>query len=382
MMDRNDRFWRFFCFIFSFFLVFEISFMGCASKPVDMEKQNPKLFKELIRTYHIPSEAKLGELTSLEFMPKEPRNIVGDLEGFALEKCTWFLDRKAKSKNPKDMESFNVKKINLNCKDRFYILDFSQRPDLVSRVTYQGIYRHVFSKLKKAIILEASCSISSVTKEGVEESTLEKKNASVECYPYPHDINQYIKEQKREVVVGHFLYVDKPEDLAQLMESSGGGEDNGKIFEVFAKEFSTEEKRRYQSMTLLIGRDFEFSNAEFIDFREIPAPNSFGQGLKEKIEQWMNTDLSKEANKENLKSAIDDFLQCGNRCLSREKETYAVFEVFNDLANNKVLLILKLKSKSDLGNFKRFQLYKVSGFLSQLDFSETGVLEKINLETP
>lgn len=367
--------------IFPYLLVSSLLFfMGCASKPIDLQSQNPKLFKELIRTYHIPSELKQGEVEPMEFNLKEPRTIAGKISNFPIDTCTWFFDRKLKTKGSEDSSAFPSKKINLNCNDRFYILDLNERPDLVSKISYEGNYKDVVPKLKKGIILEAGCSIASVTKDGLEESSLDKKNATVECYPYPHDINQYVKEQNREIIVGHFLYVDKPESLKDILDSSADNKDNDRIFQAITIEFASEEKRKYQSLSSLIGKDFEFSNCEFIDFREIPAPNSKGQELKTKIEELMNTDLQVISNKEKLKDAIDEYMNCGSRCISKEKDTYAVFEVRNNLDNKIVILILRLKSKAELGNFKRFQNFKVSGILSQIDFSDKGVIEKINLD--
>ncbi|MCX7999000.1 MAG: hypothetical protein N3A69_08640 [Leptospiraceae bacterium] len=365
---------------FSFVLVLvTILFLRCATKSVDLQSENPKLFKELIRAYNIPSEEKLGEIEILEFLNDKEKSIKGRLSNFAIDKCYWFLDRKPKSKDLG--EEFSKRKINLNCNERFYILDLENRTDLISQIEYKGTYKDIFHKLKKAVILEANCSIENLTKKTNEESELTSKTTTVECFAYPHDVNEYLKTQKREVIAGFFLYVESKDILAELIEQSKDFAENEAIFKAIENEFSSPEKRKNQSTSSLIGRDFEFSNCEYIDSKEIPVPNSRGAELKARIDTLLNSDLNSPSKKEELKEAIEEYMNCGNRCVSREKESLAFFEVWNPISKKKVLLTVKIKDRAVKRAFKRFQVYKVTGILKEIDFSEKGIVEKINLES-
>lgn len=363
--------------IFSLFFVFQFS--GCVTKIVDLKTENPKLYKELIRTYNVPSEERYGELETLEFTENTNKTIKGKISNFNLEQCTWFFDRKPKLKDLE--EDSPPKKINLNCNERFYIIDFSNKKDLISKLNYNGVYKEIYDQFKKGIILEASCSFSSISTKTNEEIDPDLKNVYVECYPYPHDVNEYLKNQNREVIAAYFFYLDKPESLKQLIEESKDFAENERIFEILSKEFSTLEKQKNQSASSLIGRDFEFSNCEYIDLKEISIPNSKGVELKKKINALLNSNLQSSDKKEELKDAIEEYINCGNRCYSKEKEFLAFFEIWNNIQKSKVLLTLKFKNKSEIGNFRRFQKYKVTGILHQIDFSETGKIEKIHLET-
>ncbi|MCX7999928.1 MAG: hypothetical protein N3A69_13410 [Leptospiraceae bacterium] len=359
-------------------LVIGLFFLRCATKTVDLQSENPKLFKELIRAYNIPNEEKMGEIEILEFLNDKERSIRGKATSFPLDKCNWFLDRKPKSKDLG--EELSKRKVNLNCNERFYIIDFDNRADLISQIEYKGTYKDIFHKLKKAVILEANCSIENLVKKPSDDAELFTKTTSIECFAYPHDVNEYLKTQKREVLAGFFLYVDSKDALAELLEQSKDFAENEAIFKVLENEFSLPEKRKNQSSSSLIGRDFEFSNCEYIDLKEVPVPNSRGFELKAKIDSLLNSDLNSAAKKEELKEAIEEYMNCGNRCVSREKESIAFFEVWNPISKKKVLLTVKLKDKSGTRNFKRFQVYKVMGILKEIDFSEKGIIEKINLE--
>lgn len=362
-----------------FYLFFVFYFLRCATKSIDIKTTNPKLYKQLIRSYQVPSEERFGELEVLEFIDDKNNTIKGKISNFEIDKCNWFLDRKPKTRDLSEEEFFQ-KKINLNCNERFYIIDFSNREDLISRVTYNGIYKEIYRQFKKGIILEASCSFSSISSKTNLELEPNSKNFYVECYPYPHDVNEYLKNQNREVIASYFFYLDKPELLKEFIEQSQDFSENERIFEILSKEFSTLEKQKNQTNSSLIGRDFEFSNCEYIDAKEIPIPNSRGVELKQKIDSLLNSDLKSPEQKERLKDAIEEYINCGNRCSSKEKETIAFFEVWNNISKTKVLLTLKLQNKVELGSFKRFQKYKVIGILRHIDFSEKGTIEKINLE--
>jgi len=340
------------------------------SSPINLKTSNSNFFTpSLIRTYYLPSEIKRGEVEELKFSLKEPRKVEGKINNFSLENCIWFLDFKKE-----ESEVSNSKKINLQCNDRFYILDLNAKPDLISKISYDGIYKEIFSKLKKAIILEAVCNLPN------KEETSSKKNNFIECYPYPHDISKYINEQKREVIVSSFLYVDKPEDLKTILKQNEEFRENDRIFEALTIEFASQQKRKDQSQSSLIGKDFEFQNCEFIDFQEFPALNSKGQELKKKIDELIHANLQIPENAEKLKSTIEEYINCGSLCSSKEKNVYAVFEVKNNLDNKTVLLFLKLSSQKELSNYKRFQTYKIVGILNHIDFSKQGLIEKIHLD--
>lgn len=303
---------------------------------------------------------------------------MGKISGMDIQNCTWFLDRKPKNKI--EEETSLPKRINLNCSDKFYIINFdtSTTPQ---KFDYKGKYAALYHKLKKGIVLEANCSITNLSKTGLEESSLEEKNSSVECFPYPHDIDKYTKERQREIVQGFFLYADNLEDLKMILASAEDEELNSKMIDTLEKEFNNEEKRKNQkSASSLIGRDFQFSYCEYIDFREIPIPNNRGLELQKKIDSLLETDLKSPANKEKLKESIDELFNCKEKCSSKEKEIIGFFELRNRKDNRTIIIQKKFKNKADLLTFKRFQFYPVEGKLTYIDFSQTGTVERIFLE--
>ncbi len=362
-------------FLFTLTLFFSLHFLRCATLFINSKNANSKLYQELARSYYIPSEEKFKEYEILEFINDTNKTIKGKIKNFNIEQCTWFIDKKPET-SKKDLSQ---NKINLNCNEIFYIIDFSNKVDLVSKIKYNGVYKEIYEQFQKAIILEASCSFSSELKKENEELELNSKNVYVECYPYPHDINEYLKNQNREVLAGYFFYLDKPDSLAELIEQFEASSENKKIFEILTKEFSTPEKQKNQTNSSLIGRDFEFSSCEYIDTKAVSVPNSRGIELKRKIDSLLNSDLKSQEKKEELKNAIEEYTNCGTRCFSKEKEKLGFFEVWDDFTKTKVLLILKLKNQSEI-QFKRYQKYIITGILKEIDFSEKGTIEKLIIE--
>lgn len=356
-------------------LTFLVSlFLNCATTPLDIKKEDPKLFKELVRDYLVASEESPGKVELLRFIENDAQAIVGRVPNFPIDSCTWFFDRKVKSKNSQE-DRWNVSKtINLNCGGQFYIVEFDQKNLQASKLKYQGVYKNIFQQLNKAVILEASCStISNSTKED------DDRNTSIECYPYPFDLERYTKNQKREVIAGYFLYTDTQETLEKLMLSSSEEKENGKILQSLKKDFVDEETANDKKLNPSIGKNFAFKNCEYIDFREMPIENLRGKELKEKIDKFVESDLNDPANKEGLKDAIEEYRSCGKKCVSKEKEIQILFEIKNIEAKRKILLIKKIDSKSELSKYKRFNFYPVEGSLKGIDFSVKGDIEKIYL---
>lgn len=351
--------------------------LNCSSAPVDLSKKNPKLFKELIKDYYVADEENFGEAIVLKFQLDEKKSIIGKIDGIDIQNCTWFLDRKFKQKEEEDVAS--LKKINLNCAEKFFIvrLDASITQE---KLNYKGKYTNQFNRLKKGLVLEGNCSITSVAKTGIEESSLEEKKSEVECFPYPHDLDRYTKERNREIIHGHFLYLDSLENLKAVFASSEDEEMNAKILESIEKEFNDEYKRKNQkTASSIIGRDFQLNLCEYIDFREIPIPNSRGIELQKKIDTLLESDLKNPANKEKLKEAIDDLFNCKEKCSSKEKEIIGLFEI-KGKNNRAIILQKKFQNKNDILKFQRFQFYSVEGKLSYIDFSPKGEIEKLLLE--
>lgn len=353
-------------------------FLYCASaKPVDIKKQNPKLYKELIRDYSVASEENPGKIELLKFVENETQSITGKIQDFPIESCSWFFDRKVKDKNNPDDTMFLQKAINLNCGGQYYIIEFDKQNIQASKLKYQGVYKNIFDQLRKAIIVEASCSIYSTTNKEDDE-----KNSAIECYPYPYDLERYTKNQKREVVAGYFLYTENQEVLDTLLSSSNEEKDNAKILSTLKQDFVSEEDANNKKTNPSIGKNFAFKNCEYIDFREAQTLNKKGKELKMKIDKFVESDLTDPANKESLKDAIEEYRTCGNRCYSKDKEIQILFEIRNVEAKRKTLIIRKLSSRAELAKYKRFSFYSVEGSLKSIDFSVKGDVEKIYLDPP
>ena len=111
----------------------------------------------------------------------------------------------------------------------------------------------------------------------------------------------------------------------------------------------------------------------------MPIENAKGKELKAKVDKFVESDLTDPANKESLKDAIEEYRNCGNRCVSREKEIQILFEIKNEEAKRKILIIKKLNSKAELSKYKRFKFYSVDGSLRSIDFSVKGEIEKVYL---
>ncbi len=348
--------------------------LNCAAKPVDIKKQNPKLYKELIREYSVVSEEQPGKIEILKFVENETQSIVGKINKFPIESCTWFFDRKVKDKTGADDTFFLTKAINLNCGGQYYIIEFDKKNLQPKRLKYQGIYKNIFNQLYKAVIVEASCSIYSTTNKEEDD-----KNSAIECYPYPYDLERYTKAQKREVIAGYFLYTESKEVLDALMAASIEEKDNYKVLQALKKDFVNEETANNQKMNPSIGKNFNFKNCEYIDFREMPIENAKGRELKAKVDKFVESDLTDPANKEGLRDSIEEYRNCGSRCVSREKEIQILFEIKNEEAKRKILIIKKLNSKAELSKYKRFSFYPVEGSLRSIDFSVKGEIEKIYL---
>ncbi len=348
--------------------------LHCAAKPVDIKKQNPKLYKELIRDYSIVSEERPGKVDTLKFIENETQSIVGKVDKFPIESCTWFFDRKVKDKTGADDTFFLTKAINLNCGGQYYIIEFDKKNVQANKLKYQGVYKNIFNQLYKAVIVEASCSIYSTTNKEDDDKT-----SAIECYPYPYDLDRYTKVQKREVIAGYFLYTESQEVLDSLMSASTEEKENYKILQELKKDFVSEETANNQNMNPSIGKNFNFKNCEYIDFREMPIENAKGKELKAKVDKFVESDLTDPANKESLKDAIEEYRNCGNRCVSREKEIQILFEIKNEEAKRKILIIKKLNSKAELSKYKRFKFYAVDGNLRSIDFSIKGEIEKVYL---
>lgn len=361
----------------TFTILFSIAFIGflisCASAPVDIKKENPKLFGEMIRDYFVASEEFPGKVNSLKFIEDEKQTIVGKIDNFPIENCNWFFDRKI-NKDKSEEQIPVTKTINLNCGGQYYVIDFDRKILHPNKLRYNGAYKKIFHQLKKGVILEASCSINSIN-----EKENDEKNTTIECYPYPYDLERYTKTQKREVVAGYFLYTDKQESLETLMEASKEEQDNYLTFETFKKNFNDEKSANQKEFNPSIGQNFSFKNCEFIDFRELPVLNEKGRELKDKIDKLLNSDLSDPVNKESLKDAFEEYKNCGTLCVSKEKEIQVLFEIRNVEAKRKILLIKKVDSKSDISQYKRFNFYPVDGNLKAIDFSVKGEIEKIYL---
>ena len=350
-------------------------FLHCATTPIDIKKEDPKLFKELVRDYLVVSEENPGKVELLRFIENDAQAIVGRIPNFPIDSCTWFFDRKVKNKNAKE-DTWNVSKsINLNCGGQYYIVEFDQKNLQASKIKYQGVYKNIFKQLNKAIILEASCSTASSS--GLKEE--DERNTSIECYPYPFDLERYTKNQRREVIAGYFLYTDTQDSLDRLMTSSIEEKENDKILQTLKKDFVDEESANDKKLNPSIGKNFAFKNCEYIDFREMPIENLRGKELKEKIDKFVESDLNDPANKEGLKDAIEEYRSCGKKCVSKEKEIQILFEIKNIEAKRKILLIKKIDSKSELSKYKRFNFYSVDGSLKGIDFSVKGDIEKIYL---
>lgn len=354
-----------------------IHFWNCAAKPVDIKKQNPKLYKELIRDYSVVSEEEPGKVEILKFVENETQSIVGKIGKFPIESCTWFFDRKVKDKTGADDTFFLTKAINLNCGGQYYIIEFDKKNIQPNKLKYQGAYKNIFNQLYKAIIVEASCSIISASNKEEDD-----KNSTIECYPYPYDLERYTKAQKREVIAGYFLYTESKEVLESLLAASAEEKDNYKVLQTLKKDFVNEENANNQKMNPSIGKNFTFKNCEYIDFREMPIENAKGRELKAKVDKFVESDLTDPANKESLRDAIEEYRNCGSRCMSREKEIQILFEIKNEEAKRKTLIIKKLNSKAELSKYKRFSFYPVEGSLRSLDFSVKGEIEKIYLNPP
>lgn len=356
-----------------FFIAFIGFLASCASAPVDIKKENPKLFEEMIRDYFVASEENPGKVNSLKFIEDEKQTIVGKVDNFPIENCNWFFDRKISKDNSEEQVPL-ARTINLNCGGQYYIIDFDRKILHPSKLRYNGAYKKIFHQLKKGIILEASCSINSIN-----ENENDEKNTTIECYPYPFDLERYTKTQKREVVAGYFLYIDKQESLEALMGASKEEQDNYLAFETLKKNFSDEKSANKKEYNPSIGQNFSFKNCEFIDFRELPILNAKGKELKDKIDKLLDADLNDATNKEGLKDAIEEYKNCGTLCVSKEKEIQVLFEIRNAEAKRKILLIKKIDSKSELAQYKRFNFYPVDGNLKAIDFSVKGEIEKIYL---
>ncbi|MCB1179703.1 MAG: hypothetical protein KDK36_19150 [Leptospiraceae bacterium] len=352
-------------------------FYSCTSGPLDLLKRNPKVFKELIKDYHTASEDKFGEEVLLKFNNDQNKSIEGKISGIDTASCSWFLDRKRKD-SKEDIAS--LKKINLYCGGNYFTIVFNNMitPE---KINYNGIYGGQFSRFKKGIVLEATCSFTTINKEGVEEASPDDKDSNVECFPYPHDIDKYTKDREREVARGYFLYSDTSEELQKIFDSAKEQEQNDALIEFIMKEFNNDFKRKNQkSSSSIIGRDVQFSSGEFIDFKEVPITNSRGKELQKKVETLLETDLSKKENKDNLKEAIEDLVNCNEKCSSKEKENIGYFEIKSKVANRNIIIIKKFKSTADLLNYKRFDFYTIDGKLSYIDFSEKGEIERIVLD--
>ena len=347
---------------------------NCAAKPVDIKKQNPKLYKELIRDYSVVSEEQPGKVEMLKFIENETQSIVGKVNNFPIESCTWFFDRKVKDKTGADDTFFLTKAINLNCGGQYYIIEFDKKNLQPNKLKYKGVYKNIFNQLYKAVILEASCSIYSTTNKEDDDKT-----SAIECYPYPYDLDRYTKVQKREVIVGYFLYTESQEVLNSLMSASTEEKENYKVLQTLKQDFVSEEAANNQTLNPSIGKNFSFKNCEYIDFREMPTENAKGRELKAKVDKFVESDLTDPANKESLRDAIEEYRNCGSRCVSREKEIQILFEIKNEEAKRKALIIKKLNSKAELSRYKRFSFYPVEGSLRSIDFSAKGDIEKIYL---
>lgn len=360
-----------------FFLAIPISFiLYCTTaKPVDIKKQNPKLYRELIRDYSVVSEENPGKIETLKFIENETQSIVGKINNFPIESCTWFFDRKVKDKNNLDDTMFLQKAINLNCGGQYYIIELDKQNIQANKLKYQGVYKGIFDQLRKAIIVEASCSIYSTTNKEEDD-----KNTAIECYPYPYDLERYTKNQKREVVAGYFLYTENQESLESLMMASKEEKDNTKVLQELKKDFVSETDANNQKTNPSIGKNFTFKNCEYIDFREAQTLNKKGKDLKAKIDKFVESDLTDPTNKESLRDAIEEYRTCGNRCYSKDKEIQILFEIKNEEAKRKTLIIKKLSSRSELSKYKRFNFYPVEGSLKSIDFSVKGDIEKIYLD--
>ena len=358
----------------SLYSILIISFLiNCATAPETIRKQNPKLFEEIIKEYFVVSEENFGKVNTLKFVEDEKQSILGKVDNFPIENCTWFFDRKISKNNPDELQPIS-KTVNLNCGGQYYILDFDRNNLQANKLKYKGAYKKIFHQLKKAIILEASCSIDSVDEKGNDD-----KYATVECYPYPHDLERYTKTQKREVIAGYFLYTDKSLELDELILASKEEQDNYKIFDTLKKNFRDEKSANNKETNPAIGQNFSFKNCEFIDFREVSVENAKGKEINEKIAKYLDSDLNNPANKEGLRDAVEEYKSCGKLCVSNEKEFQIIFEARNSDAKRKILLIKKIDTKSELSQYKRFHFYPVEGFLQSIDFSIKGEIEKIYL---
>ena len=126
---------------------------NCAAKPVDIKKQNPKLYKELIRDYSVVSEEQPGKVEMLKFIENETQSIVGKVNNFPIESCTWFFDNKVKDKTGADDTFFLTKAINLNCGGQYYIIEFDKKNLQPNKLKYKGVYKNIFNQLAERFML-------------------------------------------------------------------------------------------------------------------------------------------------------------------------------------------------------------------------------------